>query len=177
MMITAQETDSISDLNNKSIEQNAFHKLEFKASPKRKNKKEWVCSLLCKNERNEVQTFTTSQNTEKHIMRKHPDPEFRNFVCLICGWKNVSPQQILDHLAQKKEKKGHEIKDKITKDSNIRAIETDTGTRYRFSCCQGSRNCGILAYRMGGSYRGRKGKEKFYQQGLEIVFICIKWIK
>ena len=99
---------------------------------------------------------------------KHPDPTFSNFVCLICGWKNVSPQQILDHLGQKKEKKGHEIKDKITKDGNIRAIETETGARYRFSCCQGSRNCGILAYRIGGSNRVRK---KIYRQELIMAFL------
>ena len=110
----------------------AFHKLEFKAHPKRRYKNEWVCSLLCKNEKDEVQTFSSAQNTEKHVMRKHPDPGFNNFVCLICEKKNVSPQQILDHLAQKKEKKGHGIKDKVTKDNNIRAIDRDTGARYRF---------------------------------------------
>ena len=118
-----------------------FHKLEFKAIcipsrwiyPKQRYEKKWMCSLLCKNERNEVQTFASAQNAEKHIMRKHPDPEFNNFVCLICEKKNVSPQQILDHLAQKKEKKGHGIKSKVIKDNSIRAVKTGTGTRYRFS--------------------------------------------
>ena len=137
MMAVARKTRtrSVSELSNKSDEHvwKAFQKLEFKASPKeRKYEKEWVCSLLCKNERNEVQTFASAQNAEKHIMRKHPDPEFNNFVCLICEKKNVSPQQILDHLAQKKEKKGHGIKDKVTKDNNIRVIDRDTGARYRF---------------------------------------------
>ena len=67
-------------------------------------------------------------------MREHPDPKYNKFVCLRdgCGKEKVSPQQILDHLGQKKENGGHSINVKMEKDENIRAVKKDTGDRYRY---------------------------------------------
>ena len=111
-----------------------IHKLEFGAKPERRNRKEWICGLGCKNKDKQVITFKDAQATEKHIMREHPDPIYNKFVCLKdgCGKEKVSPQQILDHLGQKKEKKGHNITAKIDKDENLRAVKKSTGEKFRY---------------------------------------------
>jgi len=110
----------------------AIYKLEFGAKPERRNRKEWVCSLECK-KKNQVISFKDAQATEKHIMREHPDPMYNKFVCLKdgCRKEKVSPQQILDHMGQKRDKGGHLITTKIEKDENLRAVKTNTGEKFR----------------------------------------------
>ena len=110
----------------------AIYKLEFGAKPERRNRKEWVCSLECK-KKNQLISFKDAQATEKHIMREHPDPMYNKFVCLKdgCRKEKVSPQQILDHMGQKRDKGGHLITTKIEKDENLRAVKTNTGEKFR----------------------------------------------
>ena len=61
------------------------YKLEFSAIPKKRNMRDWICSLECKKKNNEVATFKDAQAAEKHIMREHPDPMYDKFVCLKDG--------------------------------------------------------------------------------------------
>ena len=112
----------------------AIHKLEFGAKPEKRNRREWICGLECKKNK-EVVTFKDAQAAEKHIMREHPDPVYNKFVCLKdgCGKEKVSPQQILDHLGQRKEKRGHNITVKIDKDENLRAVKKSTGEKFRYA--------------------------------------------
>ena len=112
----------------------AIHKLEFGAKPEKRNRREWICGLECKKNK-EVVTFKDAQAAEKHIMREHPDPVYNKFVCLKdgCGKEKVSPQQILDHLGQKIEKRGHNITAKIDKDENLRAVKKRTGKKFRYA--------------------------------------------
>ena len=112
----------------------AIHKLEFGAKPEKRNRREWICGLECKKNK-EVVTFKDAQAAEKHIMREHPDPIYNKFVCLKdgCGKEKVSPQQILDHLGQRKEKRGHNITVKIEKDENLRAVKKSTGEKFRYA--------------------------------------------
>ena len=109
------------------------YKLEFGARPEKRNRKEWICSLECK-KKNQLITFKDAQATEKHIMREHPDPMYNKFVCLKdgCRKETVSPQQILDHMAQREEKGGHRVTAKIEKDENLRAVKSSTGGKFRF---------------------------------------------
>ena len=99
----------------------------------KRNRKEWICSLECKNKNKEVLVFKDAQAAEKHIMREHPDLIYDKFVCLKdgCEREKVSPQQILDHMGQKEEKKGHNITSKHEKDQNLRAVKKSTGERFR----------------------------------------------
>ena len=48
-------------------------------------KRDWICSLVCKKKNNEVAAFKDAQAAEKHIMREHPDPMYDKFVCLKDG--------------------------------------------------------------------------------------------
>ena len=111
----------------------AIHKLEFGAKPMKRNRKEWICSLECKNKNKEALVFKDAQAAEKHIMREHPDLIYDKFVCLKdgCEKEKVSPQQILDHMGQKGEKKGHNLTSKHEKDENLRAVKKSTGERFR----------------------------------------------
>ena len=116
------------------------YKLGFGANPEKITKNEWRCSLNCRKEgKDGIPMFKDRQAVEKHILRKHPDQNFNEFVCLKCPKRMVSPQQILDHLGQSVEKGGHSIKKtgqrgkkiKMEKDNNMRAVHMFTGKQYR----------------------------------------------
>ena len=106
----------------------------------------WMCSLQCKKTGLEdVLMFQDSQAAEKHILREHPDPMYKEFVCTKClekeRRKKVSPQQILDHQSHTIQKGGHYVKNtvdrrrsgmksKTIEDNCVRALHKDTRKEY-----------------------------------------------
>merc|ERR1711981_830382 len=93
----------------------ASHKLEFGAFPEHLRRKEYRCSKGC------PKVYKDAQAVEKHILREHPDPAYRSFVCMWCNKTKPSPQQILDHVAQAVTSGGHAVTNQRMKNDSVRA--------------------------------------------------------
>lgn len=125
-------SNSSSPLSTSSSSGSTWYKLQLGAKPVKISRTEWMCSQGCKKKK-EIALFKDCQAVEKHILRKHPDPTYNEFVCLFawCKMARTSPQQILDHLGQAEKNDGHELKDQYVKYESTRAVHTETKEKFR----------------------------------------------